>query len=312
MVSAVPTQSPPPIANGPRTIWGLDSIQLHTRYWAAHGVQVGRQGEPSQIVKHAELFLLTDPRSLGIFNLAPGMDVLYSVQPQGLFLRLHDIRERGYREKVVTDETDKFLRFQRLYETADRLARVVLTPEREIAQLWQSASDPLNGWRRLRRFTPRIDRVTISADGQVYDRTVDREVAHFLHDLIRDWKRPDSTINRATKAESETWRDPQAKIDPDAKLIGPVWVGAGRTLAAGSTVIGPAVVWDDPDLRPSNEGLQWLTIEPKTPPEEIAPRPLPMASRTAKRIFDIFFAFLALLFTVPFYPLIMLAIWLED
>ena len=98
----------------------------------------------------------------------------------------------------------------------------MLTPEREVAQLWQSASDPLTGWRRLRRFTPRIERVTLSVDGQVYDRTVDREVAHFLHDLIRDWKRPDSTIARATKSESEIWRDPEARIDPEAKLIGPV------------------------------------------------------------------------------------------
>ena len=182
------------------------------------------------------------------------MDVLNWIQPQVLFLRLHDIRERGYREKVVTDEEDRFQRFQRLYESADRLARVVLTPEREIAQLWQNASDPLNGWRRLRRFTPRIDRVTLSVDGQVYDRTIDREVAHFVHDLIRDWKRPDSTIMRATKAESEVWRDPAARIDPDAKLIGPVWVGAGRSVPAGSTVIGPAVVWDDPKPAPASEG----------------------------------------------------------
>ena len=43
---------------------GASTPQLHTRYWAAHGVQVVRQGEPSQIVPHAELFLLTDPRSL--------------------------------------------------------------------------------------------------------------------------------------------------------------------------------------------------------------------------------------------------------
>src|SRR4051812_14247811 len=308
MVSAVPQSQ----YSAPRTIWGLDPIALHTRYWAAHGVQVVRQGEPSQIVKHAELFLLTDPRSLVIFKLAPVMDVLNWIQPQVLFLRLHDIRERGYREKVVTDETDKFLRFQRLYETADRLARVVLTPEREIAQLWQSASDPLNGWRRLRRFTPRIDRVTISADGQVYDRTVDREVAHFLHDLVRDWKRPDSTITRATKAESETWRDPAANIDPNAKLIGPVWVGAGRSVPAGSTVIGPAVVWDDPNVKPSSEALQWLTIEPKTLPQEIPAKPLPMASRTAKRTFDIIFSLFGLLCTLPLYPFIMLAIWLED
>ncbi len=308
MVSAV-RQS---LSSSPRTIWGLDPIQLHTRFWAAHGVQVVRQGEPSQIVKHAELFLLTDPRSLVIFKLAPVMDVLNWIQPQVLFLRLHDIRERGYREKVVTDEADRFLRFQRLYESADRLARVVLTPEREIAQLWQSASDPLNGWRRLRLFTPRIDRVTISADGQVYDRTIDREVAHFLHDLIRDWKRPDSTIARATKAENEAWRDPAANIDPGAKLIGPVWVGAGRTVPAGSTVIGPAIVWDDPNLRPGNEALQWLNIEPKTLPEEVNARTLPVASRTAKRLFDIVFAVFALMCSLPLYPFIMLAIWLED
>jgi lipopolysaccharide/colanic/teichoic acid biosynthesis glycosyltransferase len=308
MVSAAPQ----PLSSAPRTIWGLDPIQLHTRFWAAHGVQVVRQGEPSQIVKHAELFLLTDPRSLVIFKLSPVMDVLNWIQPQVLFLRLHDIRERGYREKAVTDPSDRFVRFQRLYESADRLARVVLTPEREIAQLWQSASDPLNGWRRLRRFTPRIDRVTISADGQVYDRTIDREVSHFLHDLVRDWKRPDSTITRATKADSETWRDPAAKIDPAAKLIGPVWVGAGRSVPAGSTVIGPAVVWDDPVVRPSSEALQWLAIEPKALPEEVNARPLPFAAATAKRLFDIFFACVALLFTAPLYPFIMFAIWMED
>ncbi|HEX3356842.1 MAG TPA: sugar transferase [Tepidisphaeraceae bacterium] len=307
MVSAV--SQPHPTS---RTIWGLEPIQLNTRFWAAHGVQVVRQGEPSQIVKHAELFLLTDPRSLVIFKLAPVMEVLNWIQPQVLFLRLHDIRERGYREKVVTDPSDRFVRFQRLYESADRLARVVLTPEREIAQLWQSASDPLNGWRRLRRFTPRIDRVTISVDGQVYDRGVDREVAHFLHDLVRDWKRPDSTISRATRSEQQIWRDPQATIEADAKLIGPVWIGAGRTVPAGTTVIGPAVVWDDPEARPANEAIQWLTIEPKPRPEEMAPRKLPFASRTAKRAFDIFFALCALAFTLPIYPFVMLAIWLED
>ena len=56
-----PPSPPPPTPPPPRTIWGLDPVQLHTRYWAAHGVQVVRQGEPSDIVKHAELFLLTEP-----------------------------------------------------------------------------------------------------------------------------------------------------------------------------------------------------------------------------------------------------------
>src|SRR5256885_16903999 len=110
MVSAVAPSS----FSAPRTIWGLDPIQLHTRFWAAHGVQVVRQGEPSQIVSHAELFLLTDPRSLVIFKLAPVMDVLNWIEPTVLFIRLPDTRERGDCEKGVTDQSGPFVRFQRL------------------------------------------------------------------------------------------------------------------------------------------------------------------------------------------------------
>src|SRR6202161_2144783 len=81
-----------------RTIWGLDPVALHTRYWAAHGVQVVRQGEPSEIIKHAELFLLTDSGSLALFTLTRLMDALNWIKPQVLFVRLHDGHERGYRE----------------------------------------------------------------------------------------------------------------------------------------------------------------------------------------------------------------------
>src|SRR3954465_4832115 len=93
-----PSQTPLQPAQ-PRTIWGLDPFQLYTRFWAAHGVQVVRQGEPSPIVRHAELFLLTEPRSLVLFRLAPLMEVLNWVDPQVLFVRLHDTREKTYREQ---------------------------------------------------------------------------------------------------------------------------------------------------------------------------------------------------------------------
>src|SRR5436190_21209930 len=75
-----------------RTLWGLDPIQLFTRYWAAHGVQVVRQGERSEIVKHAELYLLTDPSSLPLFSLHSVIDTLNWVKPHLLFLRIHDAR----------------------------------------------------------------------------------------------------------------------------------------------------------------------------------------------------------------------------
>lgn len=109
---AAPTAVP---ATAGRTIWGLDPLQLHARFWAAHGVQVVRQGEPSQIVKHAELFLLIDPRTLALFRLSPVMETLNWVKPQVMFVRLHDDRERGYRERVVTEEVGRFVQIGRAH-----------------------------------------------------------------------------------------------------------------------------------------------------------------------------------------------------
>ena len=310
-----PAEQPAPPAS-PRTIWGLDPVQLHTRYWASHGVQVVRQGEPSEIVSHAELFLLTENDALTLFKLGPLMEALNWIQPQVLFVRLHDARERGYRENVVVDDAGKFVRFQRLYDTSRRLTRVVLTPDRDIAQLWQSAPDAQAGWRRLRRVARRTEAATQSIDGNLYDRNDDGEVAHFVHDLVQLWKRPDSTAPRATRAAraetSPVWSDPTAKIAPGAKFIGPVWVGAGREIAEGATVVGPAVVWDDAADRPSPEAIQWLEIPPPEPPEEPPVKDVTAVGRAVKLAFDYFVASVGLLFTLPLYPLICVAIWIED
>ena len=273
-----------------RTIWGLDPIQLHNRYWASHGVQVVRQGEPSEIVKHAELYLLTESSSLSLFKLGPLMEVLNWVKPTVLFVRLHDSRERAYRENAVTDSEGKFVRFERVYDAARTLTRVALTPDREVAQLWQSAPDPQQGWRRLRRFAQRAGRATRSVDGNVYDRNDGRDVAYFIHDLVHVWRRPDATVLRVRQV-SETggcvWRDAQARVAEGAKFIGPVWVGSGRTVPAGATVVGPAVIWDDPDRRPVNDVIQWLQIEPKEPPPDPSPRDASPFDLAAKRLFDI-------------------------
>ncbi len=300
----------------PRTIWGLDALQLHTRYWASFGIQVVRQGEPSEIVPHAELYLLTDPRSLPLFKISDVMDVMNWVGPQALFLRVHDTRERTYRERILTDRGDRFVKFQRIYESADRLARVVLTPEREIAQLWMSSPDPIAGWRRMRHFVRRPERAVLSVNGNVFDRTSNEEIAGFMQALVKCWKRPDSTITRVKNAvrskNVSVWIDPDAQVDPKARLIGNVWVGAGRQLLADTIVVGPSIVWDDPAKRPQIENLEWLTIEPLEPIAEPQPAKVKSSYRLAKRIFDISFALLAILGTLPLWPLIMLAIWIED
>lgn len=306
-----PKLSPAAAASVNRTVFGLDPIQLHTRYWAALGVQVVRQGEPSQIVRHAELYLLTEARSLPLFKLTDVVETLNWMKPLVVMVRLHDNRFSGYRERVVTETDDRFKRFERIYESPGRLARVLLTPDREVAQLWQRVRDPQTGWRRLRKFIPRAERVTMSIEGHVYDRLSDREMAMFLHDLVRDWTRPDSTIT-GLKRQGQVWTDGKSKVDPSAKLIGPVWVGAGRAVPEDQTIVGPAIVWDAPGTQPAGDEIQWLMIEPTEPPADANPKPITPLDRAFKRAFDIVFSVVAMILTAPVYPIVMLWIWFEN
>ena len=309
MVSQV-LNSPPP-----RTLWGLNPEQLHARFWASMGVQVVRQGEPSQIVKHAELFLLIDPRSLPLFKLADVMHVLNWVGPQVLFIRVHDTRERPYRERVITEDGDRFVKFERIYDSADRLARVVITPDREIARLWQTAPDPIAGWRRLRHFIRRSERVTLSVNGNVFDRTSNEETAGFMKSLVRAWRRPNATIGRAKKNrgnERNVWVDEAAKVDPAARLIGNVWVGAGRHIESNTTIVGPTIIWDDPNHQVAPENFDWLTIEPSEPEQEPEAVKIGAGKQAAKRAFDFVASLVGIAGTIWMYPIIMLLIFIED
>jgi lipopolysaccharide/colanic/teichoic acid biosynthesis glycosyltransferase len=296
------------------TIWGLTPTQLYDRFWASRGVQVVRLGEPSEIVSGAELFLLTESRVLTIFKITRLVEFMSWIKPDVLYIRLHDDRERGYRERVITGPDNRFLRFERLYEASDsRQARVALTPDRRLAQIWQKAPDPRTGWHMIRQEIQRGHRSVLSVRGDLYDRTDDAEVVQCVRQIVQVWKRPDATIQRARKVQQNAWADQGAEVGGDTRLIGPVWVGAGRRIHASTSIIGPRILWDDPAARPPIDTLQWHEIEP-TPSFD---RPVRYArhtllGRAAKRVFDILFASLALLLTLPIYPLVMLAIWLED
>lgn len=296
------------------TVWGLTPTELHDRFWAARGVQVVRAGEESEIVEGAELFLLMAPRLLTIFRLRSAVEQLSWLQPDVLRVRLHDHREHGYREVAVADDQHRFVRFQRSYGVSDaRLTRAALTPMRHLAELWQAAPDARAAWLQLRRHVPRGARATISLDGRTYDRHVDDELMPFVRDLIQTWKSPGATIERARKVAPRVWGDVEGEITSEARFIGPAWVGAGRQLAEATSVVGPAVLWDDPAARPQVETIRWHDLERTEVLDRQAPAQVRLSAyRRIKRVIDLVVAPVALLCVLPCFPVIMLLIYLED
>ncbi len=295
------------------TVWGLDPIQLHARFWASRGVQIVRPGELTEIVPHAELFLLLDPRMLTVFRLAAILDTLSWLEPELTTVRVRDAAREGYREHVVTNASGRFVRFKRVYHGSDpRMARVGLTSDRELARLWQGTLDAKAGWAQLRRYVRKSARYTATLKGRVFDATHPEEIAGFTRELLQQWTRPDATVSRVRQVGDRIWADDSAKVAPGPGIRGPLWIGAGRDLAAGATAIGPSVMWDAPGQRPEDKGIKWLELEPLSQPiPQIARRKL-APSRGIKRAFDIAFSLVALFFTLPLYPILAAAIVIED
>ena len=197
------------------------------------------------------------------------MDVLNWVKPQVLFVRLHDTRERGYREHVVTDDADRFVRFQRVYDAAappdPRRAdarprgRAALAIRARPADRLAAAA-PLHAAHR-----PRDRRASTATSTTAHD---DREVAYFVHDLLADLEAARLDHRRAHAAPAaQVWTDPHGHDRPGAKFIGPVWVGAGRTVhRRHDRRSAPPSSGTTPTSRPSTEAIQWLDIEPTDPP----------------------------------------------
>jgi lipopolysaccharide/colanic/teichoic acid biosynthesis glycosyltransferase len=296
------------------TIWGLDPIQLHDYYWAARGVQVVRLGEPSSVVDGAEMFLLTDSHTLALFRVRGLIDTLSWVAPLVLFVRVHETRQRPYQEFADTEPNSNLRSFVRSYACQySRAARVAFTTDPDIARAWQAMRDTPRPWQRIRRQIPTARRASVSVRGQAYDLHSRAELDRYTRDLVRTWHKPSASIARATAYTNAVWTDPDASVADGARFVGGAWIGAGRRLNPDDLVVGPAILWDDPGRRPLVQTIQWFDLEPTAPtarPTHIPQRS--SISRGFKRVFDVVFSIFAILLTLPLYPFILAAIFLED
>jgi lipopolysaccharide/colanic/teichoic acid biosynthesis glycosyltransferase len=323
-----------PAPSAPRaapTVWGLDPVQLHDRFWAQHGVQVVRPDEGAAysqaISSDALLYLLVEPRVLVTFESGEEIRTLYSSDAELTYVRIHDPRGRGYRERVITDSGDNFLRFERSYNRPQRrLIRAAFTPDRRLAEAWRGAAGEaedsggadVDRWSKLRERVPRRRRSILVTDGVAYDRRSDAELARLVRDLTRLWAGPGWMIPRAAHVAPGVWADKTVALDPKARFVGPVWIGAGRKLDPKTTLIGPFVLWDDPAARPQPEPIVWPALRhldlPATrrPANALGHHHGGRIYAICKRVFDVLFGLFSLAITLPLYPLICVAIWLED
>ncbi len=296
------------------TLWGLLPVQLHDRFWASRGVQVVRQGESAVLVDGADLYLLTDARSLVLFGLERVLADLSWSRPDLIFTRLSDRRHNRYRERAVANDDGRFIGFRRDYGDAEwRLVRVVLTQDPKLARFWQGCSDSRTAWKELRGRVAKSHWLVRSLPGSAYDSSTDDETMQFLRRLLQLWQRPDSSIRGVSNLGPGIWTDPQSRIGDATRFLGPVWIGAGRHLPDDASVMGPSILWDRSDLRANTQHFHWSEIEPTDPPKHaVRSRRRLTLKPISKRLFDVVFSLVALSVTLPFYPLIMLAIWLED
>jgi len=298
------------------TLWGLTPIQLHARFWKSRGIQVIPSGSPGiKIDKHAELYLLVNRSHLVVMPLPKLLELMCWLNPDLLMIRLADRRTLDYRELVDARPDGQFLQFRRVYESgkSQRHARVGLTSNPELALDWASMTDDQSPWVELRKIVPEDLSAAVRAKGYLYNSDSDIECARFVQDLAQTWKHPFATIARVEKLGRESWADKDAHGTDPSAITGPVWIGAGRSIPEGKSAVGPAVLWDDPAQRPESDEVEWKDIEAiQTRPERRIDQAATYTSSAFKRLFDIVFALFALALTLPLYPFIILAIWIED
>jgi len=296
------------------TIWGLTPIELHDRFWASRGVHVVRQGVTTHASDRAELYLLTPADRLVIFTLVEMVDLLCWVRPQLQLIRLHEKRTTPYREKAVTNENGDFIRFGRTYPEEWRRSTIVaLTTDRDVAERWRMLTEPMSPRRWMQRELDPSRAVSHATSGRAYSAADDAELCRFVHDLASVWDQPDATIRSIQRVGNRGWRHETARVIDHPSIFGAAWVGASRSVGDDVSVVGPAILWDVPEARPTADVVEDDEIEPSRPfARNVKPRRRSSLARGGKRLFDIVFALGALAVTLPLYPFVMLAIWIED
>ena len=308
-----------PIHDPADRIWGLSLLTAYRLFWGSRGVQIVRRGSafaPSPVPverKGPNLYLLLEPDAFVDIDLAPLARKLSWLRASAMRLRITESQPDGYTERIVADDLGNLIRIERTYGRRFRAsARAWITADPQIAEKWANLTQLECGaaWRWLLETTGWRSVGCAAVRGQVYDSSSVEGRRACMEDLLHKWHRPTPIIEGVYESSHGVWVHESAQIDPGARLIGPLWIGAGVKVGP-HTIVGPDIIadqqpctqsdridWDD--LRRVNFILQLPTVRRSR------------FSDATKRLFDIVAASFAILLTLPIYPIAILLIARED
>jgi lipopolysaccharide/colanic/teichoic acid biosynthesis glycosyltransferase len=256
------------------------------------------------------MYLLTEPDDLVLFELTPLIRKFNRIKPRAMRLRIRDDHPRPYAETVESDGQDRFLAIRRRYNAQiHTTARAWLTPDRALATIWSKAKDRVSARQAIKDACGPQRFASATCGGQVFDPAAPS--GPWTTALMNRWKDPGVLIDDIYEFQPGVWLHEGVAVPENTRLVAPAWIGAGAKLDDGQVLIGPATVSDAPGVHAPVEPISWQ--EMSVPAYRLLPRvPNRRLWRVFKRAFDVAFSALVLLMTSPLYPIIMLAIWLED
>jgi lipopolysaccharide/colanic/teichoic acid biosynthesis glycosyltransferase len=296
--------------DGTPVVWGLDARGLHDRFWAGCGVQVVRRGVGTLGATGAGTYLLLEPDELVLFDLPRAVERLLRRQLNTVSIRVVETERNVYTELVIADESRKLVALRRVYASPMRSQRQILvTSNPDLASIWHRAATKRAALREVRLVAGLNLYRRVSCRGRFFDASSPASARRCLLALMQQWQDVEASCRDVSALQPGVRVHDTAIIEPDVRFIGPVWVGSGVRIRAGQVVVGPQIVRDEAPIEPARAPVAQRSRRVS------AGVGSPTGTRHRcvwRRVFDIAFSVAALALTAPLFPLIMLAIWLED
>jgi len=298
----------------PARVWGMDLREAHDRMWAARGVQVVRPGGSPVERRGPRVYLLLGPRDLTTLPMTRVMQRYRWLKPRALRLRIVETARDEYDERVLTDGEGRFLGVRRDYRAGTvATLRAALTPEAGLAALWRDAPGAREGWRAIAKVAGRASVAVDATNGKIFRLGDPLDEQRAGETLLEKWSHPGSSLAGVYEFSPGVWLHETAQVERGARLVGPVWVGAGVRVGATDVLVGPAMVPD------ADDEAARTTVDSPVDWDAVAGGALRVfptlgrrPRRATKRAFDIAFSLSVLTATAPLYPIIALAIVIED